>query len=124
MPASVPKNSQNPIGLVHDYCKICILRYLKTLPGRGMFLLHFSRFKTVLFFGHSKIKVRSCVLCVYAGTPLAAEACPSLHMSKCHIVGNLMPRLNFYILASLYSLAGWSELFLNTNPKNRFSHDP
>ena len=35
-----------------------------------MFLLHFSRFKTFLFFGHSKIKVRSCVLCVYAGTPL------------------------------------------------------
>ena len=23
----------------------------------------------------------------------AAEARPSLHMSKCHIVGNLMPRL-------------------------------
>ena len=37
-----------------------------------MFLLHFSRFKTFLFFGHSKIKVRSCVLCVYAGTPLKA----------------------------------------------------
>ena len=35
-----------------------------------MFLLHFSRFKTFLFFGHSKVKVRSCVLCVYAGTPL------------------------------------------------------
>ena len=33
-------------------------------------LLHFSRFKTFLFFGHSKTKVRSCVLCVYAGTPL------------------------------------------------------
>ena len=37
-----------------------------------MFLLHFSRFKTFLFLGHSKIKVRSCVLCVYAGTPLTA----------------------------------------------------
>ena len=36
-----------------------------------MFLLHFSRFKTFLFLGHSKIKVRSCVLCIYAGTPLA-----------------------------------------------------
>ena len=24
----------------------------------------------------------------------AAEACPSLHMSKCHIVGNLMYWLN------------------------------
>ena len=35
-----------------------------------MFLLLFSRFKTFLFFGHSKIKVRSCVLCIYAGTPL------------------------------------------------------
>ena len=23
----------------------------------------------------------------------AAEACPSLHLSKCQIVGNLMPRL-------------------------------
>ena len=38
-----------------------------------MFLLHFSRFKTFLFFRHSKIKVRSCVLCVYAGTPLSAD---------------------------------------------------
>ena len=36
-------------------------------------LLHFSRFKTFLFFGHSKIKVRSCVLCVYAGTLLAVK---------------------------------------------------
>ena len=35
-----------------------------------MFLLHFSRFKMFLFYGHSKIKVCSCVLCVYAGTPL------------------------------------------------------
>ena len=42
-----------------------------------MFLLHFSQFKTFLFFGHSKIKVRNCVLCVYAGTPLIwhREAC-------------------------------------------------
>ena len=37
-----------------------------------MFLLHFSQFKTFLFCGHSKIKVCSCVLCVYAGTPLAS----------------------------------------------------
>ena len=36
-----------------------------------MFSLHFSQFKTFLFFGHSKIEVRSCVLCVYAGTRLA-----------------------------------------------------
>ena len=26
----------------------------------------------------------------------AAEACPILHLSKCQIVGNLMPRLNLY----------------------------
>ena len=38
---------------------------------RHVFHCIFSRFKTFLFFGHSKIKVRSCVLCVYAGTPLA-----------------------------------------------------
>ena len=31
------KNSQNPIALVQDYCKIGILWYLKTFPGRGMF---------------------------------------------------------------------------------------
>ena len=32
----------------------------------------------LLFFGHSKIKVRSCVICVYAGTPLTAAklTCP------------------------------------------------
>ena len=24
------------------------------------------------------------------------RGCPSLHLSKCHIVGNLMPRLNYY----------------------------
>ena len=24
------------------------------------------------------------------------RGCPSLHLSKCQIVGNLMPRLNFY----------------------------
>ena len=42
-----------------------------------MFLLHFSQFKTFLFFGHSKTKVyiRSCVLCVYAGTPLTDGNC-------------------------------------------------
>ena len=34
-----------------------------------MFLLHFLLFRTFLFLGHSKIKVRSCVLCVYAGMP-------------------------------------------------------
>ena len=28
----------------------------------------------------------------------AAEASPSLHMSKCHIVGNNMPRFNYSIL--------------------------
>ena len=27
-----------------------------------------------------------------------AEACPSLHLSKCHIVGNLMHWLKFYQL--------------------------
>ena len=26
----------------------------------------------------------------------AAEACPSLHLSKCQIVGNLMPGLIYY----------------------------
>ena len=41
-----------------------------------MFLLHFSRFKTFLFLGHSKIKVRNCVLCVYAGTPLTMRVLP------------------------------------------------
>ena len=49
-----------------------------------MFLLHFSRFKTFLFFGHSKTKVRKCVLCVYAGTPLrkhiAAQARKALYL--------------------------------------------
>ena len=25
----------------------------------------------------------------------AAQVCPSLHLSKCQIVGNLMPRLNY-----------------------------
>ena len=28
----------------------------------------------------------------------AAQACPSLHLSKCHIVGNHMPRLKLEIL--------------------------
>ena len=31
----------------------------------------------------------------------AAEARLSLHMSKCHIVGNLMPRLNLYFQGPL-----------------------
>ena len=30
----------------------------------------------------------------------AAEACPSLHMSKCHIVGNLMHWLNCVIVVN------------------------
>ena len=30
----------------------------------------------------------------------AAEARPSLHMSKCQIVGNLMPRLNYMYICS------------------------
>ena len=49
-----------------------------------MFLLHFSRFKTFLFFGHSKIKVRSCVLCVNTGTPLMAR-----HVVICLVLDKL-----------------------------------
>ena len=31
----------------------------------------------------------------------AAEARPSLHMSKCHIVGNLMPQLIYSVLTKI-----------------------
>ena len=71
------KNSQNPIALVQKYCRMGILRMIgihqlvyKDVTSVRHVLLHFSRFKTFLFFGHSKIKVRSCVICVYSGTPL------------------------------------------------------
>ena len=33
----------------------------------------------------------------------AAAACPSLHMSKFHIVGNLMPRLKFSLFQMVQS---------------------
>ena len=72
------KNSQNPIALVQKYCRMGILWMIgihqlvyKDLTRVRHVLLHFSRFKTFLFFGHSKIKVRSCVICLYSGTPLA-----------------------------------------------------
>ena len=41
--------------------------------------------RQVIFYNHSPI-------CIYI-IKEAAEARPSLHMSKCHIVGNLMHRL-------------------------------
>ena len=41
------------------------------------------------------------------------------HFWKAHAAAQF-----FYILASLCSLAGWSELFLNENPKDSFSHEP
>ena len=43
----------------------------------------------------------------------AAQACPSLFMSKCHIDGNLMSRLNY--VSTIFH----SSLFLqpNTNPR-------
>ena len=57
-----------------------------------MFLLHFSRFKTFLFFGHSKIKVRSCVLCVYAGTPLKVGYFFPIAKRDGDIIGNIPHR--------------------------------
>ena len=79
-----------------------------------MFLLHFSRFKTFLFFGHSKIKVRSCVLCVYAGTPLQTDGwteaiaiSPTLFQRELSIIDftlNYPPIRNNLTSASLLSM--------------------
>ena len=65
-------------GRAIAYCKIDLLWMIGThqlvykdiTRARHVFIA-FSRFKTFLCFGHSKIKVRSCVLCVYAGTSLS-----------------------------------------------------
>ena len=77
------KNSHNPIVLVQKYCRMGILPMIgihqlvyKDVTRVRHVLLHFSRFKTFLISGHSKIKVRSCLICVYSGTSMAVETWP------------------------------------------------
>ena len=97
-----------------------------------MFLLHFSRFKTFLFFGHSKIKVRSCVLCVYAGTPLILHTrvvtaylemmypftlhstwVSTVHISRIPTTWQTMCRVE-YLKRYLYLLRHWKTIPLST----------
>ena len=102
------KNSQNTIALVQDYCKIGILRMIgthqlviKDLNRVRHVFIAFSRFKTFLFFGHSKIKVRSCVLCVYAGTPLL-KLKPQGHFNLSILLTRYVGYIHFILLLSLF----------------------
>ena len=86
------KNSQNPIALVQKYCRMGILQMIgihqlvyKDVTRVRHVLLHFSRFKTFLFFGHSKIKVRSCIIYVYSGTPLDVHV-PEILLSEYEVI--------------------------------------